>query len=130
VLLTNEQVINAGVVRIHGKGDIRTYFFNAPTLRSLSNTGGHQAGSGATKIREYYSEKEYKDRPMLPIECEGMMGWQLNSTAKGLTEDGKETDISSTQRHKMLGNGIVPQEITEILLSLKPILETLTWQDG
>jgi hypothetical protein len=127
--VTSDKVLKAGVVRIHGKNDVRTYFFNAPTLRTLSNTGGHQAGSGATKIREYFSETEYKDRPMLPVECEGMMGWKINSTAKGLTECGKETDISNTQRHKMLGNGIVPQEVTEILLSLKPILETLRWFD-
>jgi len=47
----------------------RTYTEEAPTLRSLANTGGkHQGGSGAWKVVEYKDE-EYIVSDGLPLEC-------------------------------------------------------------
>jgi hypothetical protein len=103
-------------------GGDRLYTENAPTLRSLANTNGHQAGSGAMKVREI-DGGAYIERPMTAREYENVMGWEPNSTAIGLTADGREIQISETQRKRVLGNGIVPQEITEILLALKPFIE-------
>jgi DNA adenine methylase len=91
---------------------------DAPTLRSLSSTDGHQGGAGAYKIREGEME-----RPINPTEAEMLMGWQVNSTAIGVDGEGREFLLSNTQRIKMLGNGIVPGEIADLLEGLKPILK-------
>lgn len=45
-------------------------------------------------------------RRLTPVECERLMGLEDNWTAKGII-DGKEIDISDTQRYKMCGNGVV-----------------------
>lgn len=144
----------SGIVYRGAAGD-RFYIKESPTLRSLGNTKGHQAGSGAFKVVEYqkknivdtnlaakeiYIEKGKRPRkikygqacpilrgyqglrPLTANEFERLMGWEVNSTAKGITPAGKEIEISKTQRQKMLGNGIIPQEITDICQQLKPIL--------
>jgi hypothetical protein len=95
---------------------------DAPTLRSLANTGKHQSGSGAYKVRQMGSDATI-ERPITPTEAEMLMGWEVGSTAIGIDAEGHEISISDTQRIKMLGNGIVPAEITNILERLKPILK-------
>ena len=143
----------------------RTYNEEAPTLRSLANTGGkHQGGSGAWKVVEYKNEQylvesgigshactldctgqfatnrkrpislktgKRKDlpisyrgnpRPLTATEFERLMGWPVGCTEKGITASGQEITISKTQRQKMLGNGIVPQEIEDICNKLKDFL--------
>jgi hypothetical protein len=125
---------NAIVYRAAG-GD-RIYHKECPTLRSLSNTGNHQSGSGAYKVREMrhgesspwplsreYQGETYLERPINATEAEQLMGWEVGSTAIGINKEGDEINISQTQRIKMLGNGIIPAEITDILTAIKPILE-------
>ncbi|MEH1828256.1 MAG: hypothetical protein V7L22_23465 [Nostoc sp.] len=104
-------------------GGDRIYTEESPTLRSLSNTGGnHQSGTGAYKIREYEGET-YIERPINATEAEQLMGWEVGSTAIGINQEGEEFFISQTQRIKILGNGIIPGEITDILTAIKPMLE-------
>ncbi len=111
---------NSCVVYRSAGGD-REYWGNAPTLRSLSNTGGkHQSGSGAVKVRKYESDGSYTQRPMTAKEAEALMGWDEDSTAWGIDTEGNKIPISETQRKKILGNGIVPQEILGILRSIFP----------
>lgn len=102
-------------------GEDRVFTQQAPTLRSLASTNGHQAGSGAVKVREFQGEL-YRDRPLLPEEAEALMGWEPGCTAKGIDATGNEVTIAATNRHKVLGNGIIPQEITEILSAIKPMV--------
>lgn len=45
-------------------------------------------------------------RRLTPTECERLMGLEDGWTAKGII-DGKEVDISDTQRYKLCGNGVV-----------------------
>ncbi len=45
-------------------------------------------------------------RRLTPVECERLMSLEDNWTAKGII-NGKEVDISDTQRYKMCGNGCV-----------------------
>ena len=45
-------------------------------------------------------------RRLTPTECERLMGLEDGWTAKGVI-DGKEVEISDTQRYKMCGNGVV-----------------------
>lgn len=112
---------NSIVYRAAG-GD-RLYTQEAPTLRSLANTkGNHQSGIGAYKIREY-NDETYIERPINATEAEQLMGWEIGSTATGINREGDEINISQTQRIKMLGNGIIPDQVTDILTAIKPILE-------
>jgi hypothetical protein len=112
---------NTFVVYKAADGD-RIYSENAPTLRSLTNTNGHQGGSGAMKVRELNGEFYY-ERPMAAAEYENCMGWEPGCTNTGITADGKEIELSETQRKRVLGNGIIPQEITELLTALRPFLK-------
>lgn len=104
------------VVYCAAEGD-RIYTEQAPCLRSQKN-----AGTGAYKIREYNGE-EYLERPINATEAEQLMGWEVNSTATGINKEGDEMEISQTQRIKMLGNGVIPGEVTDILSAIKPLLE-------
>jgi len=61
-----------------------------------------------------------RQRPLSATEFDRLMGWPMSSTEKGFTPDGKEIIISKTQRQKILENGIVPNEIEDICLKLKP----------
>ncbi len=110
------------IIVYRAAGGDRLYDQEAPTLRSLSSTGNHQSGNGAYKVREYQGET-YLERPINATEAEQLMGWEVGSTAIGINKEGDEISISQTQRIKMLGNGIIPSEITDILTAIKPILE-------
>ncbi len=98
-------------------GGDRLYHEQAPCLRSPNN-----CGTGAYKIREYQGET-YLERPINATEAEQLMGWEVGSTAIGINNEGDEISISQTQRIKMIGNGIIPDEITDILTAIKPMLE-------
>ena len=50
--------------------------------------------------------EDMRIRRLTPTECERLMGLEDGWTAKGII-DGKEVDISDTQRYKMCGNGVV-----------------------
>lgn len=113
----NQKHPNTFVLYKSAEGD-RLYTDNAPCLRSLASTNGHQTGCGAYKVREFQGE-QWLERPITATEAERLMGWEEGCTAKGIDVDGNVVGISTTQRIKMLGNGIIPQEITEILEGLK-----------
>lgn len=57
-------------------------------------------------------------RRLTPTECERLMGLEDGWTAKGII-DGKEVDISDTQRYKMCGNGVVVNCVDYIYKLLK-----------
>lgn len=112
--ITLQQCLNGDktILDQHLDGD-RYYSDESPSIRA--------SGSRAFKV----VQENQKLRPLHPSEIESLMGWSQGSTAKGITKDGKEVDISKTQRCKILGNGICPQEITHICQNLVPILEKL-----
>jgi hypothetical protein len=45
-------------------------------------------------------------RRLSPLECERLMGWPDNHTAKGVEADGKVVDIADSGRYRMCGNGV------------------------
>jgi site-specific DNA-cytosine methylase len=77
-----------------------------------------EVGDTATCIDSHYSQfpdnhgqrtgvlGDMRIRRLTPTECELLMGLERGWTAKGII-DGKEVDISDTQRYKMCGNGVV-----------------------
>ncbi len=67
---------------------------------SLTKAMGDGGGHIPMKI------ENMRIRRLTPTECERLMGLPDKWTAKGVI-DGKEVDISDTQRYKMCGNGVV-----------------------
>lgn len=108
------------------RGGDRIYNKIAPTIRTASrDKNGKQGGSGAFKVLD----KDDSKRPLRPHEIEKLMGWNENSTANGITTDGEMVAISNTQRHRILGNGIISAEIENICNNLRPFLEAMTDAD-
>ena len=69
-----------------------------------------------------------RQRPLSATEFERLMGWPVGCTEKGTTVNGKEIVISKTQRQKICGNGIIPQEVEDICSNLKSFLEKISLQ--
>jgi len=76
----------------------RVYKEYSPTLNSHGDTPG---GISTPNLVE-----GMRIRRLTPVETERLMGLEDGWTAKGII-DGKEVDISDTQRYKMCGNGVV-----------------------
>ena len=75
-----------------------------------SKTRRGRVGRGVAQTLDTASNQatiqDMRIRRLTPLECERLMGLEDGWTAKGII-DGKEVDISDTQRYKMCGNGVV-----------------------
>ena len=54
-------------------------------------------------------------RYLTPLECERLMGWPDNQTKYGIDEKGNTVELSDNQRYNLIGNGVVPQVVREIV---------------
>ena len=54
-------------------------------------------------------------RYLTPLECERLMGWESNWTKYGIDENGNTVELSDNQRYNLIGNGVVPQVVKEIV---------------
>lgn len=79
--------------------------------------GGNKSNMLSTVQKDSYVLKNDKIRKLTPIECERLQSLPDNYTAKGII-NGKEIDISDTQRYKTLGNGFNCEVIKHILRQL------------
>ena len=43
------------------------------------------------------------------------MGWPDNWTRWGIDEEGNTVELSDTQRYNLIGNGVVPQVVSNII---------------
>ena len=64
-------------------------------------------------------------RYLTPLECERLMGWPDNQTKYGIDEKGNVVELSDNQRYNLIGNGVVPQVVREIVrhimnITMKP----------
>jgi DNA (cytosine-5)-methyltransferase 1 len=62
-------------------------------------------------------------RRLTPIECERLQAFPDNFTKYGLTKEGKQIEISDTQRYKVMGNAVTTSVITAIGKQLAKSLE-------
>ena len=86
-----------------------------PAVAVPTQIGGSKKFGNASGSKEAYTLRasepngvieDMRIRRLTPTECERLMGLEDGLTAKGII-DGKEVDISDTQRYKMCGNGVV-----------------------
>jgi len=77
---------------------------NAARMENISPALTKAMGDGGGQIP--MKIEDMRIRRLTPTECERLMGLEDGWTAKGII-DGKEVDISDTQRYKLCGNGVV-----------------------
>lgn len=68
-------------------------------------------GKSGTQAVEY----EGKIRYLTPLECERLMGWPDNWTRYGIDENGNRVELSDNARYNLIGNGVVPQIVKELV---------------
>lgn len=72
-----------------------------------------------SQTKEHLITDFTKIRRLTPIECERLMGLTDNWTKYGIKDETEDVyEISDTQRYRLLGNGIVPAVVEEILRRL------------
>jgi len=54
-------------------------------------------------------------RYLTPLECERLMGWSDNWTKYGIDGKGDIVELSDNARYNLIGNGVVPQVVREIV---------------
>lgn len=65
----------------------------------------------------FIRENRHQIRRLTPVECERLQGFPDQWTAKGF-RNGKEVDISDTQRYKVLGNAVTVNVVQAIMVRL------------
>ncbi len=103
-----------GSLNSGGQGD-RIYSTEGKSVNLSANGGGRGAKTGLYVIN---SNGNMTIRKLTPIECERLQSLPDNYTAKGII-NGKEINISNTQRYKTLGNGFNCEVIKHILRQLE-----------
>jgi len=58
-------------------------------------------------------------RYLTPLECERLMGYEDNWTKYGINDKGETYELSDNARYNLIGNGIVPQVVQNIIRILK-----------
>jgi hypothetical protein len=91
-------------------------------MTTLTQATGNRAGSSreymehCRRVAEASNGKQI--RRLTPTECETLMGWEKNWTAKGtfIDKNGNEVvkDISDSARYKACGNGVVSTMVYDI----------------
>ena len=54
-------------------------------------------------------------RYLTPVECERLQGWPDNWTKYGINDKGEIIEMSDNSRYNLIGNGVVPQIVREII---------------
>ena len=54
-------------------------------------------------------------RYLTPLECERLMGWPDDFSRYGVDEKGNTVELSDNVRYNLIGNGVVPQIVTNII---------------
>ena len=57
-------------------------------------------------------------RRLTPLECERLQGWPDDWTKYGIDEKGNVMEISDNARYNLIGNGVVPQVVRELIGSV------------
>ena len=76
-------------------------------------TGGAHSGGLHSNMTAVITKKGI--RRLTPTECERLMGWPDLWTKYSIDENGNEAELSDSQRYKLIGNGVVPQVVNEIV---------------
>jgi len=104
-----QEIIGKGNIFMHRASDKdRLYKNQAPTITSTHSCGG-----------KYQLIVKGLKSPVPINVFEQLMGWGIDSTKYGVFDTQKVKTISDSKRVQVLGNGIVPQEISKILKELK-----------
>ena len=99
-----------GVTIIDKKGNPKNKD-HASTLSGGGHSGGNHSDMDLLK-------KDTRIRRLTPTECERLQGFPDGWTKYGIDKDGKQVEISDSQRYKVLGNAVTVNVIKEIVKRL------------
>ena len=129
-----DEIVTALRAKQGGPDIDQTYI--APALRASDNKRGDNQ---TTVLEDFYPGRvrEFAESPTLrsnraglkvknkigirrltPLECERLQSFPDGWTEKGVDENGKEVNISDTQRYKVLGNAVTVNVVREVMKKL------------
>ena len=108
--------VRVGTIGAGGQGS-RIYSVHGKTVALMAHGGGRGAKTGLYKVD--LPDGDYTIRKLTPIEAERCQTLPDNYTALGIDDNGKEVNISNTQRYKAIGNGWTVDVIVHILRGMK-----------
>lgn len=90
---------------------------SVPNSKTRRGRVGHGIAQTLDTGMQQHTLTGARIRRLTPTECERLMGLPDNWTAKGIM-NGKEVEISDSQRYKLCGNGVVVNVVEEIIKHL------------
>ena len=125
------------VLKRHRKDEIRNHGELCPTL---TESHEHKGGANPPLVAQALQTDGFlrqgsswetnmplssrNIRRLTPVECERLQGFPDSWTAKGLTANGEEVQISDTQRYKCLGNAV---SVCVVRFLGERMIERLSW---
>ena len=109
--------IGIPIRQVDGRGEnangrrIKTLDEPSFTLQSSQRHGVAVLTRGVEDGKEYNMDIRY----LTPLECERLMGWSDNQTKYGIDDKGNTVELPDNQRYNLIGNGVVPQVVREIV---------------
>jgi DNA (cytosine-5)-methyltransferase 1 len=88
---------------------------NRAIIRTLTG-GAHSGGLHSNMTGIIVRNKNI--RRLTPLECERLQGWPDDWTKYGIDEKGNVMEISDNARYNLIGNGVVPQVVRELIGSV------------
>jgi len=110
-----------------GRQGERIYSIYGKSTNLTAGGGGPGSKTGLYYVGDYGIRNPGKDyiqrhtRRLTPLEAERLQGVPDGYTAKGVDEEGSETEMSDTERYKALGNGFTVPVIAHLLSPLRRI---------
>jgi DNA (cytosine-5)-methyltransferase 3A len=104
--------VRVGNYATGGQGN-RVYSVQGKSVSFMANGGGRGGKVGLYKVD--LPDGDYVIRKLTPVEAERCQTLPDDYTAYGTDDNGKNVNISSTQRYKCIGNGWTVDVIAHIL---------------
>ena len=92
---------------------------NRTNIRTL--TGGAHSGGLHSNMTAFSYDNENMRR-LTPLECERLMGWPDEWTKYGINDKGNVVEMSDNSRYNLIGNGVVPQVVREIISHIMELI--------
>lgn len=111
-----------------GRQGERIYSIYGKSANLTAGGGGPGSKTGLYYVGDYGIRNPGKNyiqqhtRRLTPLEAERLQGVPDGYTARGVNEEGDETEMSDTERYKALGNGFTVPVIAHLIAPVRRIL--------
>lgn len=73
---------------------------------TLTNEGSDASEDGTRRGTPIVTSATYIVRRLTPVECERLQAWDDDHTRYGIDDQGREYELSDSQRYRQIGNGV------------------------